>query len=147
MWGIVKEVGWQDTEKLCFPLCALFLKRFFKLFYCCSITVVCIFSPPLYPTPAKTTSLPSFHPLFIFRGKGKEGEREGEKHWCERDSSVSCLSYAPQLGTEHPIQASALTRNQTGDLSLCRMMPNQLVHTSHGLFVHYVKFIVLSHKG
>ena len=23
----------------------------FKLYYCCSITVVCIFSPPLYPTP------------------------------------------------------------------------------------------------
>ena len=34
----------------------------FKLFYCCSITVVCIFSPPLYPTPAKPTSLPCFHP-------------------------------------------------------------------------------------
>ena len=26
---------------------------FKKLFYCCSITVVCIFSPLLYPTPAK----------------------------------------------------------------------------------------------
>ena len=34
----------------------------FKLFYCCSITVVCIFSPPFYPTPAKPTSLPCFHP-------------------------------------------------------------------------------------
>ena len=33
----------------------------FKLFYC-SVTVVCIFSPPLYPTPAKPTSLPCFHP-------------------------------------------------------------------------------------
>ena len=36
--------------------------KFLKLFYCCSITVVCIFSPPLYPTPAKPTSLPCFHP-------------------------------------------------------------------------------------
>ena len=35
----------------------------FKLFYCCSIIVVSIFSPPLYPTPAKPTSLPCFHPL------------------------------------------------------------------------------------
>ena len=26
----------------------------FKLFYCCLITVVCIFSPPLYPTPLST---------------------------------------------------------------------------------------------
>ena len=33
-----------------------------KLFYCCSITVVCIFSPLLYPTPAKHTSPPCFHP-------------------------------------------------------------------------------------
>ena len=31
-------------------------------FYCCSITVVCIFSPLLYPTPAKPPSLPCFHP-------------------------------------------------------------------------------------
>ena len=31
-------------------------------FICCSITVVCIFSPPLPPTPAKPTSLPCFHP-------------------------------------------------------------------------------------
>ena len=33
-----------------------------KFFYCCSITVVCIFSPPLHPTPAKPTSLPCHHP-------------------------------------------------------------------------------------
>ena len=31
-------------------------------FYCCSITVVCIFSTPFYPTPAKSTSLPRLHP-------------------------------------------------------------------------------------
>ena len=40
--------------------CSL-LGFFFKSFYC-SITVVCIFSPPLYPTPAKPTSLPCFYP-------------------------------------------------------------------------------------
>ena len=34
----------------------------FKLFYFCSITVVCILPPPLYLTPAKPTSLPCFHP-------------------------------------------------------------------------------------
>ena len=33
-----------------------------SFFYCCSITVVCIFSPPLHPTPAKPTSLPHLHP-------------------------------------------------------------------------------------
>ena len=35
---------------------------FLKLFYCCSVIVVCIFSPPLPPTPAIPTSLPCFHP-------------------------------------------------------------------------------------
>ena len=33
-----------------------FCFQYYQLFYCCSITVVCIFSPPLYPT-----SLPCFH--------------------------------------------------------------------------------------
>ena len=31
-------------------------------FYCYSITVVCIFSPSLHPTPAEITSLPHLHP-------------------------------------------------------------------------------------
>ena len=39
----------------------IYLFLFLKLFYCCSITVVCIFSPPLYPTQAKPTYLPCFH--------------------------------------------------------------------------------------
>ena len=38
--------------------------HFFKLLYCGSITVVCIYSPPLPPTSAKPTSLPCFHPWF-----------------------------------------------------------------------------------
>ena len=44
----------------------------FKLFYCCSITVVCIFSPPLYltspnppPSPASTLPLGFVHVSFI----------------------------------------------------------------------------------
>ena len=37
----------------------------FKNFYCCSITVVCIYLPPLPPTPAKPTSLPCFLPLLV----------------------------------------------------------------------------------
>ena len=40
----------------------LFLFTFKKNIYCYSITVVCIFSPTLYPTQAKPTSLPCFHP-------------------------------------------------------------------------------------
>ena len=35
-----------------------------------------------------------FH-LFIFRERGREGEREEEKHRCARDTLISCLSHAP----------------------------------------------------
>ena len=38
----------------------------FKLFYCCSITVVCIFSPPFPPNPGKPTSLPCSYPPLWF---------------------------------------------------------------------------------
>ena len=31
-------------------------------FYCYSITVVCLFSPSLHPTPGEPTSLPHLHP-------------------------------------------------------------------------------------
>ena len=31
-------------------------------FYCYSVTVVCLFSPSLHPTPANPTSLPCLHP-------------------------------------------------------------------------------------
>ena len=41
----------------------LFLFFFFFNFYCYSITVVCLFSPSLHPTPAEPTSLPHVHPL------------------------------------------------------------------------------------
>ena len=36
--------------------------------------------------------------LFIFREKGTEGEREGRKHRCARETSVGCLSHAPNWG-------------------------------------------------
>ena len=36
--------------------------------------------------------------LFIFRDWGREGEREGEKCWCARDTSIGCLSYTPYRG-------------------------------------------------
>ena len=44
-------------------ICLTLLKFIiFKLLYCCSITLVCI-PPHTCPTPAKSTSLPCFHPL------------------------------------------------------------------------------------
>ena len=37
---------------------------------------------------------------FIFREREKEGEAEGEKYLCERETSIGCLFYVPQLGTK-----------------------------------------------
>ena len=36
-----------------------------------------------------------FKTVFTFRKRGREGEREGEKYQCERETSISCLLYAP----------------------------------------------------
>ena len=44
-------------------LCLNFPFLFFIFnFYCYSITVLCLFSPSLHPTPAEPTSLPHLHP-------------------------------------------------------------------------------------
>ena len=51
--------------------------------------------------------------LFIFRDRGREGERKGKKHRCDQ---------WPLLGnwrTKPTTQAFALTGNQTSDLLLC----------------------------
>ena len=36
--------------------------------------------------------------LFTFSKRGREGEREGEKHQCERDTSIGYLSHNPNWG-------------------------------------------------
>ena len=46
--------------------------------------------------------------LFIFRERGREGEREGEKHQGVTDASMGCFSQAPNWPAT---QASALTGN------------------------------------
>ena len=46
--------------------------------------------------------------LFLERRRG-----EGEKHWCERETSISCLLYVPHLGPESPTQVCTLIKNQT----------------------------------
>ena len=75
--------------------------------------------------------LKDFH-VFIIRGRVREGEREGRKHQCQRETSTACLPYAPWQGTEPVTQLCALTRNRTGDLLPCRTVPNQLSHTGQG---------------
>ena len=36
--------------------------------------------------------------LFIFRDKGRKGKREGEKHWCVRDTLIGCLLHISNWG-------------------------------------------------
>ena len=68
------------------------------------------------------------HAYWSFREK----EMEGDSHWGKRETSVSCLLYVPWPGTEPVTQACAPTRNQTGKLSLCGIIPNQLSYTGLG---------------
>ena len=70
--------------------------------------------------------------LNLFLERGREGESKGEKHPCERETSISCLLYTPRPGTKLAIQPCALTGNWTCNLLLCRTMPSQLSHTSQG---------------
>ena len=48
--------------------------------------------------------------LFICRERGREGEKEGEKHWCVRDTLISCLLHTP-TGDLACNPAHALTGN------------------------------------
>ena len=71
--------------------------------------------------------------IYLFLERRGKGKREGEKHQCERETSIGSLSYGPQLGTQTETQVLALTGNHTSHLSLCRMMPNQPRHAGQGL--------------
>ena len=57
--------------------------------------------------------------------------KERETSVWERNTDV------PQWGTEPTTQAHALTGDQTGKLSPCLTMPNQLSHTSQGCIFNF----------
>ena len=38
--------------------------------------------------------------LFIFGERGREGDKKGEKHQCERETLIGCLSHVPPPGTK-----------------------------------------------
>ena len=71
--------------------------------------------------------------LFIFRQRGRKGERGGET------SMFGCLLHAPHQGTWPTTQACALTGNQTNDPLVCRPALNPLSHTSRDLFFLFLK--------
>ena len=62
--------------------------------------------------------------IYLFLEKGREGGREGEKH------HVWLPLVRPLLGIWPTTQACALTGNRTSDLSVCRVMPKPLSHTT-----------------
>ena len=64
--------------------------------------------------------------LFVFRERGREGERKEEKHQC-------VIASGPKLGTCPATQACALTGNQTGDPLILRPLLNPLSYISQGI--------------
>ena len=64
--------------------------------------------------------------LFIFRQRGREGEREGKKH------HVWLPLLHPPPGTWPETQVRALTGNPTSDPFVPRPALNPLSHTSQG---------------
>ena len=73
--------------------------------------------------------------LFTFRERGREGDRERETSVCE----LHWLVASPQMETWPATQACALTRNQTGDHSMCQPGLNPLSYTSRGSSVSLLK--------
>ena len=63
--------------------------------------------------------------LFIFRQRGKEGERD-------RNINVWLSLACPSLGTRPATQACALTGNRISDPLVRRPVLNPLCHTSQG---------------
>ena len=45
------------------------------------------------------SSLKKIFYLFIFRERRREGKREGEKHWCMRETSIGCPLLTPNWGS------------------------------------------------
>ena len=79
--------------------------------------------------------------LFIFRERAREGEREGEKHWCERESLIGCLSHTSNQG--HGPQPKELPWLGIELLtSICGMTFNPLSHTSQGCKLFFISINV-----
>ena len=134
LWGChnkVPQTGWLPQQKLTF-LTVLgagstrswqgwFLLRPLSLI--CDGHLLCIF--PLCLTVSRFPLLFFFlrFYLFIFRERGREGERETSMCGC------------PLLGNWPTTQTCAPTRNQTSDPLPRSLVLNQLSHTSQGVLL------------
>ena len=79
--------------------------------------------------------------LFIFRERGREGEREGESHQYVRDIDQLPPRTCLQPGTRPTAQACSLTGNLTNDHYVGRPTLSPLSHTSQGYFIFIFYFI------
>ena len=73
--------------------------------------------------------------LFIFRKRGKEEAREGEKHQRVRETLISGLLITPQLWTKPTTQPCVVTGNRTSN-PLLYSSDAQQSHTSQGNVSH-----------
>ena len=74
--------------------------------------------------------------IFIFRQRGREGEREGEKHQCV------VASHASPTGDSAATQACALSGNWTSNPLVHRLALDPLTHQP-GLFVSWNRPVLL----
>ena len=62
-------------------------------------TYMGLYSLKAHHSPFKKLVHLKYRILFIFRERGREGEREREKRQCARETLIGCLSHGPQPGT------------------------------------------------
>ena len=81
--------------------------------------------------------------LFIYFREGGGRERGRETSVCVCRLPLAC----PQPGTWPATKACASVVNQMGSLSVCRMMPNPLSHTSQGSSRTLLEISFILYKG
>ena len=86
--------------------------------------------------------------LIDYRERGREGEREGENHRCERETSISFLSSVPSKAPNPQPRrvpwpgTKPVTFRSTGQCS------NQLNHTGQGPFLNFLRRLhTVFHSG
>ena len=82
--------------------------------------------------------LPSPEDVLIdLRERGREGDGKGEKHLCERQTSISFLWHTPWLGTKPRPRHVSWPGIKLATFRFQGWCSNQLSHTSQGYWLNY----------